>query len=345
MPPNEFDDTEETEILPVVDQDEADASQEVEQSADAESSPAEDVSKPADKGEPDTMDIVRDVVKARTEPAEASSAKSEEAGKTADEQTPKPRDDKEYSDVPFNKHPRFQEVLGKLKTFEVDAQRYRNVQTFLDDNGLSAAEAADLLSIGALMKTNPVEAWKRVQPTVQKLLIAAGEVLSPDLQQRVLSGEMSHEAALMLSRTQAEAGAIRAGVTFAEQQAQRRREQEEAAQREQAGVALQNTAQAWEDDRRARDPAFEQKLPAIMEEVQNLQKMGWVPTTPDGVKEQLRRAYSAVNAKLPRATPAPVGKPPLRPVTGGQVSGTAQTAPQSTKDHVNRVLAKRRATG
>lgn len=350
MPSNEIDDTEELDLLPAVETDEADASQEVEQSANAESSPAEDVSKPAEgeQKEVSTADIVRDVVKARSAPdAEASSAKSEEAGKPADVQNPK-RDDENFSDVPFNKHPRFQEVLGKLKTAEVDAGRYRNVQTFLDQNGLDAAEVADGLQIMALMKHNPVEAWKRMQPTVQKLLIAAGEVLPPDLMQRVHAGELSHEAALLVNRTKAEADAMRAGQTFAEQQAQRRREAEERQQQEQAALDLQMTAQAWEDDRRARDPNFDAKLPLVIKEVEALQKMGWRPDTPDGVSEQLRRAYAAVNARArPAAAPATALRPSIRPVTGGQVSGTAQPAPQSTKDHVARVLAARqqRAAG
>jgi hypothetical protein len=350
MPSTEMDDTEELDLLPTSDQDEAGASKEAETPANAASSTAEDVSKPADgEKEVETADIVRDVVKARSQPpAVASSAEGEEAGSApVDAKTPK-RDDENFSDVPFNKHPRFQEVLGKLKTAEVDAGRYRNVQSFLDQNGLDAAEVADGLQVMALMKHNPVEAWKRMQPTVQNLLIAAGEVLPPDLQQRVLSGEMSHETALMLSRTQAETQALRAGTSFAEQQAQRRREAEERSQAETAAYERQMTAQTWEDDRRARDPNFDAKMPLVIEEVKTLQRDGWQPKTSEGVKKQLDQAYRVVSAKFRPAVTAPVAKAPLRAVTGGQVSGTAQVAtPQSTEDHVKRVLAKRtvRAAG
>src|SRR6185312_7659905 len=123
-------------------------------------------------------------------------------------------------------------------------------------NGVTANEAADTLTIAALAKTNPAEAWKRVQPWVQKLLIAAGEVLPDDLQQRVAKGELTADAALEVSRSRATVNSTAAQRTFEQQQAERRSQQ---------GVqtARLNAAAAWEQDRRIKDPNFDAKEAAL----------------------------------------------------------------------------------
>lgn len=302
--------------------------------ADATSSAATDEAK-------DTLSIVRDVVDDRKEPeAPASSAEGEEAGSTTgDQSTKKEPDDENYSDVPFNKHPRFQHLLRKTKVYQADAQRYRNVQGFLDQNGLSSEEAADMLTIGALAKTNPAKAWEQVKPWVQKLLVAAGEVLPDELQQRVTSGELTREAALEVSRSRAQVQSFEAQRSFEEQRRQRQAESERVS-------SLQGAAQSWEEDRRKRDPNFDAKLQPIMKEIAFLHATEGRPDTPEGVRDQLQRAYKAVNDTIKSAVPiAPVQqrKPALRPVMGGQVAGNAQAAPKDTLGIIEAELSKRRA--
>lgn len=321
--------------------DDAGASKEVEKPEASASSTEQDVSNTvADEG---ALSVVRDVVEKRTDPAAAaSSATSEGAGSDPGGKDPKAKDDVEFSDVPFNKHPRFQEVLGKLKTAEVDATRYRNVQTFIDNNGIDAEEAAELLVIGGLIKTNPAEAWRRMKPTVEAVLRAAGEVLPDDLYQRVQQGELTQEAALEVSRSRATVASVNARQSFEEQRAEtaRLRQQSEA----ETGVVQerQTTAQSWEDDRRAKDPNFDAKLPDIIKEVKQLQALGYKPVNAAGVQDQLNRAYRAVNARLQPRTAAAPGRPALAPVNGGQISGnTRPAAPASTMSIIQAELAKR----
>lgn len=329
----EIENTEELEQgLPVTD--EADASQEAEQSASAQSSGAEDVSETADEG---TLSIVRDVVSKNEEQPEAAASSANEAeGQETDAQQPTEPDNENFSDVPFNKHPRFQQVLGKLKAAETDAQRYRNVETFIGEQGISGDEAAELLQIGGLIKTNPVEAWKRVLPTIQQLAIAAGEVLPEDLRQRVQAGEVSREVAMDLSRQRA-----------ANQSMTARQEWERNNSQQRQVVELQqqigSTVSSWESERRARDPNFEAKLPAIEREVAWLQSKHGKPRTVEGVREQLQQAYTAVSASFV-APAAPAPKPATkRPVTGGQVNGNVRPEPTSTLDIIEQVVAARRA--
>lgn len=278
-------------------------------------------------------DVVRDVVSKREpESATASPTEDEEAGSDSDPGAKK-QDDDTYSDVPFNKHPRFQQLLRDRNAFKTDAARYQNVQSFLDQNGLTADEAGNMLVIGALAKTNPAEAWKQVKPWVEKILIAAGEVLPDDLKARVQTGELSHEAAMEISRSKAQTNSFLAEKTFREQQEERRQNQERV-------TSIENAASTWEQDRRLKDPNFDAKIEPLMKEVAFLQVKEGRPNTPDGVKDQLKRAYAAVNSTFaPRPAPTPVRKP-VRPVVGGQVAGIQQPAVMSTLDIVR---ANRRA--
>lgn len=105
--------------------------------------------------------------------AAAPSAEGEEAGEAAGDPAPaKAADDENFSDVPFNQHPRFKQLVRQRNEFRVDAERYNNVQTYIDQQGLSAEEAADGLLIMGLMKTDPAKAWEMLKPRVQTLLVA-----------------------------------------------------------------------------------------------------------------------------------------------------------------------------
>lgn len=289
---------------------------------DADSSPATG----EESSEAETLSVVRDVVGDEEEaPAEeqASPAEGEEAGPEAGDDAPeaKEQDDEDYTDVPFHKHPRFQQLLRKAKTYEEDAKRYQNVQSFIDQHGLQAEEAAELLVIGGLMKTNPAEAWRRMKPAVQKVLIAAGEVLPDDLKERVQKGEISPQAALEVSRLRAQQRSTESMRAFEQQRQEQMRLQE-------MQMRLQQTAASWEQDRRAKDPNFDAKYDALLDGVYALQRREGIPTTPEGVRDQLTRAYKAIT--LPAAAkPRPAPKPTN---ASGQVAGNQRPAEQSTLD-------------
>lgn len=289
---------------------------------DADSSPATG----EESSEAETLSVVRDVVGDEEEaPAEeqASPAEGEEAEPEAGDDAPeaKGQDDEDYTDVPFHKHPRFQQLLRKAKTYEEDAKRYQNVQSFIDQHGLQAEEAAELLVIGGLMKTNPAEAWRRMKPAVQKVLIAAGEVLPDDLKERVQKGEISPQAALEVSRLRAQQRSTESMRAFEQQRQEQMRLQE-------MQTRLQQTAASWEQDRRAKDPNFDAKYDALLDGVYALQRREGIPTTPEGVRDQLTRAYKAITppaAAKPRPAPKPTN-------ASGQVAGNQRPAEQTTLD-------------
>lgn len=280
----------------------------------------------------DTLSVVRDVVgknEPKTEPAAASPAEGSETGEPAsDPSTDKEVDDENFSDVPFHKHPRFKALIEQRNGLREDATRYRNVQTFIDDNGLTGEEAANILVSAAKAKTDPVACLNEIRPWLQKLLIAAGEVLPDDLAARVQSGDLTHEAAIELSRANARVNSVTATQSFQQQQAAVRAHSEREA-------AKQQVAASWENDRKLKDPNFETKYPLILKELKLIQYDEGKPDTPRGVQEQLERAYKAANESFrpPVAAVAPARKP-IRPVTGGQVNGAAQGKPETTLDIV-----------
>lgn len=301
------------------------------QSTDADSSPATGESAP----DSDLLSIVRDVVQPgdeQEEQATASPAEGEEDGdEVADPEKPKAeQDDDDYTDVPFHRHPRFQQLLRKAKTYEQDAKHYQTVQNFLERNGLAPDEAGNALIIAGLMKTNPVEAWRQLRPTVEKLLIAAGELLPEDLKERVQKGELSREAAFEISRHRAQTSTLERMRAFERERQELERQQEQAR-------ALVTAAEAWERDRRAKDPNFDAKYEALMDKVYALQGREGKPTTPEGVRDMLNRAYRALTP------PARPSVPAVRQQTNssGQVAGNQRPAEVSTLDIVR---ANRRAS-
>lgn len=285
--------------------------------------------------EKDTSSIVRDVVDAakKAKTAAASPAEGEEAGLAASDAPPKEEDNENFSDVPFGKHRRFKELLRQRNEFKVDATEYRKIQTFLDSSGMSGAEAAEGLQTLAQIKTDPRGAFERAKPFLQKWLIAAGEVLPDDLAQRVQKGEISPAVAAEFSRTRAEAAGLRARGQFDEQQRTRNAE----TQRQQAIVTA---ATDWEADRRRRDPNFDAKEGQLKKEIAYLIATEGRPNTPEGVREQLQRAYKAAGP-APAVTPPTPQKRAVTPVTGGSPSGSARPEPKSTVDLIRSMRAAR----
>lgn len=286
-----------------------------------------------------TLGIVRDVVKAARE-GEASPAEGEENGtETAKEGGAKEPDDEDYSDVPFHKHPRFKHLLNAKKANEQDAGRYRNVQKFLDDNNVSAEESANALTVAAMIKRGDARgAWGVLKPIVQQLLVDAGEVLPEDLQKRVEAGEFTAEAASEIAIARATAASGEKGRSFEQQRQERQRQ-------EALSTSLQDTAKDWCADRAKKDPNFEAKQELLMREIQRLQGAGWMPNTPEGVKEQLAAAYKAIpspRAPKPGSTAPTVGQGAVRRISaGGSASGTSQPKPASTLDIIKNVVGQR----
>jgi hypothetical protein len=293
------------------------------------------------QGESDgTAGIVRDVVDKSRNPDAASPAAGKKDGADANGTEPKEEDNEEYSDVPFNKHPRFQRLIRERNDLRGPAGEYQKVQTFMDQNGISSEAAAEGFTIMAAMaKGDAVGAWNMLKPVVQSLLVAAGEVLPEDLKQRVAAGEMPEEAAREIATARAKADTGEKSRSFDQRMQQTRAERD-------ANTALQTTASTWAQDRAKKDPNFDAKQPALMREVAYLIQTEGRPNTPEGVKAQLEKAYKSV--ALPGTRPAANGKVPTigqgvaRPrASSNGAPGNAQPQPRSTLDIIRGITSQR----
>lgn len=288
----------------------------------AESSDAQDGA----EGARSTIDVVRDVVGER-KPAEGSSPEGQKEGEAADpkaNQAAKEPDDEKFSDVPFHKHPRFQQLLKQRDSLKGDAERYKNVETFLRQNNVAAEEASQALTIAALLKTDPVKAWETLQPIVKQLLVDAGVVLPSDLRARVEAQELTEDAAKEIAKE-------RASRTTVERKQQVTETQVETDRRTAFVEGLRTAANTWEAERTTKDPNFAAKKPLIMKE------LAWIHTTegkadsPAKVREQLERAYKAVGtvavpARTKSAAPTVGQATRQRPAGSGSASPTTQRA-------------------
>lgn len=277
------------------------------------------------------LSVVRDVVKeSRSPSSSASPAEGEEGNADQQGQAKKP-DNEEFTDVPFHNHPRFKHLVRERNSLRTDAGRYQNVVGFIENAGLTAEEAADGLSIMGLAKTNPAEAFRQIRPWLEKLVVAAGEVLAPDLTERVAKGELTQAAAMEISRSRATAQSVQAAQSFREQREQRQREND--------GIqAVRNAAQAWEDDRTLKDPNFAAKRPQLEREILYLQRTEGMPTTAAEVTAQLHKAYKAVNDAIrpqpAQRQPQPQRRPSAASSSTGHVAGKQQPVNMSTIDIV-----------
>lgn len=305
--------------------------------ADAATSTATDVAQ-----EKDTLSIVRDVVSKTQTPADAAPSADEEDEVEGQGETEKSVED--YADVPFGKHPRFQQLLRERNSFKERAQYSDNIQGFIEENGMTNEEAATALKIAAQSKLDPVGAWEAIKPWVTQLATAAGEILPPDILERVNKQEISLETAKELSKARATAATATAVTSFREQQAQR-------TQAKSHVETLVETADNWYANRLKKDPNFEAKSSLLREQIIVLQHSEGKPTTVEGVKDQLKRAYAAVNERLPAPTvktvpttpaaPAAPRKPAITPVRGGVVSSSSVApAVNTTLDVIRRVQEK-----
>jgi hypothetical protein len=278
----------------------------------------------------DLLSVVRNAVDDKDGDAAPPAGQSENSDQPKADAAPakeaKTPDDENFSDAPFHNHPRFKQVIAQRNHYREGAQQYEQVQQFLQDNGISAEEAAEMLTLKALMKTDPQKAWAQFKPIVQQLLVDAGEILPDDLKQRVARGEMSREAAIEYQR-------LRAAQTSGQKAQQAAAERTQQSQALQAQKAVTDSVAMWEQATRLRDPDFEAKTEALQKEILWLQRRDGLPKTPDAARKMVEEAYQTVSK-----TARPAARQQMRPVTGGRVTtGQSTAAPTSMLDVVRSV--------
>lgn len=296
--------------------------------ADVESTSA-DPSNAQDAGkDKDLLSVARKVVPQKTKAPQASSADKSEV----DSRKPSgPRDPDDFSDVPFHKHQRFQDLIARLDHYKKGASQFQQVRGFLDNYGIKDDEAANALQFVALQKTNPVEAWKLAKPVIENLLLAAGEILPPDLVQMVQQQKLSRDAAMEISRTRAAMRGVQATAQHSQQAF-------ETARKREFETSVRTAIGTWETDMQTRDPDFGRKQQFVRDRMVALVQQHGFPQNADQAVGMARQAHKDVTTFLRSAVPP---KPKVTPAVGGRVAA----APAPSGGHKSLVDAAKAALG
>lgn len=273
-----------------------------------------------DGDEKSFLDIVKDAVPADEEddaasPAGENGSDDQDGQEQATSEQAEP-DNENFSDVPFHKHPRFQQVLAERRRFQQGHEQFETLQTYLRENGLSSEDAAQALQVQAALKRDPRAAWDMLKPVVQDLLIRTGEVLSDDLRREVQAGTLSRERALEISRARAFQGS---------QQSRQQVEQgiQQSTQAANAAREMQQAAADWEIQKGRADPKYGDIAEDIQKEVLWLQRRDGMPKDAAGVRKMLDEAHGNVTKRTaPRRQ-----KQQVTPVRGGRAAGGSRTEP------------------
>lgn len=303
----------------------------------------EDVEAQSSSAESETEESLLSVLQdAMEQPSEEAGSQPEEEleqegeeeylatdAESTDEQSDSTEDEDSYEDVPFNKHPRFQRLVEEKNAYKVDAERYNNITNFLDENRVSADEAAAGLQIMALMKKDPVEALNALKPYIETLSQAAGYVLPEDIQSKVNDGYMDEDVGRELARSRAQAQHER---TQREALVQNQQQQTQAAHLHDVAMSVTE----WEDRTRSTDPDYELKQAEIDDRVRVMvQEFGRPNTTQDALA-MAKKAYSEVTERHKKRYG---NRPAMRTASGVNLAGTPTAEPNSLMEAVQAAMA------
>jgi hypothetical protein len=299
----------------------------------AESSPAGET----DANRVSLLSVVKDALEPKAPVAASSTAEGvdgpakEEAAAAEAAAAEAEADD---SALPFHNHPRWQQVLRERDALRPDAESYQAIETFLQDNGVTAEEAAEGYQVMALLKRNDPaslqQALEWFEPRVQALRDALGADLPADLQQRVDDGELDADVAAELAASRAtlalSARAEEAGT----------RRSEEARQAEavhQAATAVVTAVDQWEAQIKKTDPDYAKKAEMVATTI--TATMATSPTAEEAVKIA-QAAYEKVNGTFAALRPPPKA---VNTITPAGSSASNATQPATLREAIEASLA------
>jgi hypothetical protein len=243
----------------------------------------------------------------------------------------------DFSDVPFNSHPRFRKLLeekneykAKFAEYEPDAQQFRQIQTFMDTAHLTPEEVAEGLMLMAEMKSgDPEKAYAALSTKLEGLAITTGKKLPQELEERIEQGYVDRETAQKMHVENATAKSDAARANLVNQQ---RTQQDAKAQ----VTAMSTAVSAWESTTRASDPDFDVKAELVKDRVRAHMALHGMPANSSDALALTQSAYDTVTQTLRRVQG---GRTAMRTAVGGKVNGSVTPEPKSLLDVIRRATA------
>lgn len=300
----------------------------------------------------DTVKAAFEETKPEEAPAKADEAQPE--AKAAENPEAKAEEDKDADDkqLPFHKHPRFQQVISERKDaikraeaaekriaeeyepLKSDATNYQSIVTYMRSNDLSMPEVNEGFEIMRLMKNDPLKCLELLRPHFQNLQLFAGEILPDDLAGKVQSGDVDEGFAREAAANRHKAEFERARREQAEQ-AQSQQHQRQA--QEQAVGQVMGALAQWEASVKSSDPDYAKKEDLVLAELRAVH-LSQPPRSPQEAVANAKAAYEKVNGVLAKMRPAPT---PVSPLSSASSISGAREQPKTALEAARMALTRR----
>jgi hypothetical protein len=194
---------------------------------------------------------------------------------------------------------RIRDLVEQRNLANQQASEVAPILDFLHRNDIPKQDLDVILNLTAQLRHGNFAGFlEGVRPYVDLARQYTGQVLPPDLHQKVKDGYVSPEVARELAQRRADAQ-----ITQSRVQQDTRRSQQEVGQLR--ANAIRQSVGQWEDQIRARDPDYDLKADLVRRTAQALMQEHGVPQNPQQAIEYVNRAYSEVNEQAKRLRPAP----------------------------------------
>lgn len=197
-----------------------------------------------------------------------------------------------------------------LKPF---AERTRQMDAYMQTNGISREDAIGAFEVMSLMRSNPSEALKRLREISYQLSLSIGETIPQDIQAKIDAGTIDEATGRELAIARAKADGFKAATeTLSARSAQD--------QERQTKEAISRDVSAWEASVTTRDADFAAKKPLIETHFRALLQAGEKLQSPADAVRLMKKAYEQTNASFKA----------IRPSTRTEVRTTSATATAAT---------------
>ncbi len=244
-------------------------------------------------------------------------------------------DSEDYSNVPFNKHPRFQKLIAEkneLKElssqYKTDSEQYKKITDFIQANNLSAKDAVEGFKIMSALRNNPEEGYKILQYHMDNVGNLTGRNIPKDIQAKVDDGYLDEDAAKELSQARASLHRERA----MREQTQKRFTNASLSANE---AQMSGAVKAWGEQTLASDPDFSLKQDEFNDRISAIVAERGTPKSPDEVVQIANDAYATINERFKSRQPS---KQPMKSSTKGKLGGVPVAEPGNMRDIVSQAL-------
>lgn len=296
-------------------------------------------------GKPTTVPAVVEQKKDGAAPAEPSEAEHKAAGDGEKEWISR----EEYAKL----SPVVRRRISKLtterntardesKAMQPKAKTHDDLVTYCRTMGLSQDDFAYGLQIMALVRTNPAEAWKQLQPLFQDLQTYVGDILPADLAKEVDEGKITEQRAKELAGARRRSEHLSRTST---ETAERARQAEVERQYNEATERTTSAVREWEQRFKASDPDFSKKAERVWERMVTLlnteTEFGRKRISTERTVEIAERARKDVDDWVKGLLPTQREiKPGPTVTTGGGANVTAKKQPTTALEAAQLALAR-----